>query len=69
MSAKQAGEAGRATARDPRRLAGIALMCVAPVFFASLDATGKVLAGTGVDPLLTTFMRYAVNVALVSAFR
>jgi drug/metabolite transporter (DMT)-like permease len=68
VSARQAGEPGRALARDPRRLAGIALMCVAPVFFASLDATGKVLAGSGVDPLLTTFMRYAVNVALVTAF-
>ena len=43
-------------------------MCIAPVFFAGLDATGKVLAGTGVDPLLTTFMRYAVNVTLVTAF-
>jgi drug/metabolite transporter (DMT)-like permease len=54
--------------RDPRRLVGIALMCVAPILFASLDATGKWLAGAGVDPLLTTFMRYAVNVALVTAF-
>lgn len=54
--------------RDPRRLAGIALMCAAPIGFASLDATGKWLAGAGVDPLLTTFMRYAVNVALVTAF-
>jgi drug/metabolite transporter (DMT)-like permease len=67
VSAKQVGETERAIARDPRRLVGIALMCVAPVFFASLDATGKVLAGAGVDPLLTTFMRYAVNVALVTA--
>lgn len=68
MSAKQPAEAGRSMARDPRRLAGIALMCAAPVFFAGLDTTGKVLAGAGVDPLLTTFMRYAVNVALVTAF-
>lgn len=68
VSAKQAAEAGRMTGRDPRHLAGILLMCVAPVFFASLDTTGKLLAAAGVDPLLTTFMRYAVNVALVTAF-
>ncbi len=66
--ADRASEAERAAARDPRRIAGIALMCVAPIGFASLDATGKWLAGAGVDPLLTTFMRYAVNVALVTAF-
>ncbi len=66
MSAKQAGEAARI--RDPRRLGGIVLMCVAPIFFASLDTTGKILAGRGIDPLFTTFMRYAVNVALVTAF-
>ncbi len=68
MSARQAGEAAGSIARDPRRLVGIALMCIAPVFFAGLDATGKVLAATGVDPLLTTFMRYAVSVTLVTAF-
>lgn len=49
------------------RLVGIGLMCLAPIFFASLDASGKILAGEGVDPLLTTFMRYAVNVVLVTA--
>ena len=31
---------------DRRRLAGIALMCAAPVFFASLDAAGKTLAAS-----------------------
>lgn len=49
------------------RLAGIGLMCLAPVLFAGLDASGKVLAREGVDPLLTTFVRYAVSVALVTA--
>ena len=68
MPAEGDAEAERRTTGDPRRLAGIALMCAAPVFFASLDATGKRLAAEGVDPLLTTFMRYAVNVALVTAF-
>ncbi len=68
MGAQPSAETERAGARDPRRLAGIALMCAAPIGFASLDATGKWLAGAGVDPLLTTFMRYAVNVALVTAF-
>ncbi|KQP72491.1 multidrug transporter [Methylobacterium sp. Leaf111] len=48
-----------------RRLAGIALMCGTLAFFACLDASAKTLAGLGVDPLLSTFMRYAVNVALV----
>jgi drug/metabolite transporter (DMT)-like permease len=68
VGAEPGSENGRADMRDPRRLVGIALMCVAPILFASLDATGKWLAGAGVDPLLTTFMRYAVNVALVTAF-
>ncbi|WP_422236135.1 DMT family transporter [Methylorubrum rhodinum] len=68
VRAEEDSRAERAVSRDPRRLVGIALMCVAPILFASLDATGKRLAAEGVDPLLTTFMRYAVNVALVSAF-
>jgi len=54
--------------KNRQRLVGIALMCCAPVFFAGLDASGKILAREGVDPLLSTFMRYAVNVALVTAF-
>ena len=54
------------TAPDRRRLAGIALMCGAVASFASLDACGKTLAGLGVDPLVSTFMRYAVNVALIT---
>ena len=49
-----------------RRLAGIALMCGAVMAFASLDACGKALARLGVDPLVATFMRYAVNVALIT---
>ncbi|GJD57178.1 DMT family transporter [Methylobacterium dankookense] len=49
-----------------RRLLGIALMCGAVVSFASLDACGKTLARLGVDPLVATFMRYAVNVALIT---
>ncbi|GJE56505.1 Riboflavin transporter [Methylobacterium thuringiense] len=49
------------------RLVGIGLMCLAPIFFAGLDASGKILAREGVDPLLSTFMRYAVNVVLVTA--
>lgn len=51
---------------DRRRLVGIALMCGAVASFASLDACGKTLAGLGVDPLVSTFMRYAVNVALIT---
>ena len=66
------GEAPADTAANEaarrQRLIGIALMCTAPVCFASLDVSGKVLARAGVDPLLTTFMRYAVNVAIVTAF-
>ncbi|UMY18947.1 DMT family transporter [Methylobacterium organophilum] len=63
-------ETGLAPQRAERRqrLIGIGLMCLAPIMFASLDAAGKTLARTGTDPLLTTFMRYAVNVALVTAF-
>ena len=49
-----------------RRLAGIALMCGTLAFFACLDASAKSLARAGVDPLLTTFMRYAVSVGLIS---
>ncbi|WP_430911309.1 DMT family transporter [Methylobacterium sp. sgz302541] len=51
---------------DRRRLAGIALMCGTVAFFALLDASAKGLARAGVDPLLTTFMRYAVSVGLIS---
>ncbi|WP_375408353.1 DMT family transporter [uncultured Methylobacterium sp.] len=50
------------------RLAGIALMCGTLAFFACLDASAKALALAGVDPLLTTFMRYAVSVVMVTAF-
>lgn len=49
-------------------LAGIALMCGAVAFFACLDASAKALALAGIDPLLTTFMRYAVSVVMVTAF-
>lgn len=48
------------------RLTGLALMGTALILFASLDASAKLLAREGVDPLLTTFMRYAVSVGLVS---
>lgn len=50
------------------RLVGIALMCGAVAFFAGIDGLGKTLAGMGVDPLLTTFMRYAASVAMISVF-
>ena len=50
------------------RLAGIALMCGALAFFACLDASAKTLALSGVDPLLTTFLRYAFSVVMVSVF-
>ncbi|MBX9932203.1 MAG: DMT family transporter [Methylobacterium sp.] len=43
-------------------------MCGTLGFFACLDASAKTLALSGVDPLLTTFMRYAISVAMVSAF-
>ncbi|WP_246732829.1 DMT family transporter [Methylobacterium sp. BTF04] len=43
-------------------------MCGTLAFFACLDASAKSLARLGVDPLLSTFMRYAVSVALVSLF-
>lgn len=59
-------EAARDSRKNRQRLAGIALMCGTLIFFACLDASAKVLAREGVDPLLTTFMRYAVSVALVS---
>lgn len=49
-------------------LVGIALMCGAVAFFACLDASAKALALAGIDPLLTTFMRYAVSVLMVTAF-
>ncbi|MGU3536537.1 DMT family transporter [Methylobacterium sp. A54F] len=55
-------------ARGRQRLIGTALMCGAVAFFACLDASGKTLARAGVDPLLTTFMRYAVSVAAISVF-
>ena len=57
-----ASQAGR------ERLIGIGLMCLAPLFFAGLDTSAKLLARAGVDPLVTTFMRYAVNVSIVTAF-
>ncbi len=43
-------------------------MCGTLAFFACLDASAKALARAGIDPLLTTFMRYAVSVALISLF-
>ncbi|MCJ2080201.1 DMT family transporter [Methylobacterium sp. J-090] len=49
-----------------RRRVGIALMCGTLAFFACLDASAKSLARLGVDPLLTTFMRYAVSVVAIS---
>lgn len=51
-----------------RRLVGIALMCGAVALFASLDACGKTLARAGVDPFVTTFLRYAGSVAMISLF-
>ena len=51
-----------------RRIVGIALMCGAVAFFAGLDASAKTLARGGVDPLVTTFMRYAASVAMISLF-
>lgn len=51
-----------------RRLVGIALMCGTLAFFACLDTSAKSLARLGVDPLLSTFMRYAVSVVLVTLF-
>ena len=61
------------TAAEPdlarrRRIVGITLMCGAVALFACLDACGKTLARAGVDPLVTTFMRYAASVAMVSLF-
>ena len=49
-----------------RRRVGIALMCGTLAFFACLHASAKSLARLGVDPLLTTFMRYAVSVVAIS---
>ncbi|MBE7245600.1 MAG: DMT family transporter [Actinomycetospora chiangmaiensis] len=51
-----------------RRLLGIALMCGAVACFAGLDGCAKTLARAGVDPLVTTFMRYAASVAIISLF-
>lgn len=66
--AEAAQKPGEAEAARRRRLVGIALMCGAVAFFASLDACGKTLARAGVDPLVTTFMRYAGSVAMISLF-
>lgn len=71
-----AAQDGIATAQDVvaeaktarSRLVGIALMCGTLGFFACLDASAKTLARAGIDPLLTTFMRYAVSVVMVSVF-
>lgn len=60
------GEIQREGELRRERLTGIALMCATLMFFACLDTSAKRLALAGVDPLLTTFMRYAVSVALVS---
>lgn len=43
-------------------------MCGALAFFACGDASSKALSRAGVDPLLTTFMRYLVSVAMISVF-
>ncbi len=43
-------------------------MCGTLAFFACLDASAKTLARLGTDPLLSTFMRYAVSVGLVTLF-
>ncbi|MDP4024222.1 DMT family transporter [Methylobacterium sp. NEAU 140] len=69
----QEGRTETRTAPEPdtarrRRIVGIALMCGAVAFFASLDACAKTLARGGVDPLVTTFMRYAASVAMISLF-
>ncbi|MFD0938817.1 DMT family transporter [Methylobacterium trifolii] len=65
-------EAREAPAREVRpdraRLVGIGLMCATVAFFSCLDASAKGLALAGVDPLMTTFMRYAVSVAMISLF-
>lgn len=53
---------------DRQRLVGIALMCATVAFFACLDSCAKKLATLGVDPLVSTFMRYAVSVGLISVF-
>ena len=55
-------------ARRRQRRLSIALMCGAVMCFAGVDTTAKLLARDGVAPLLTTFVRYAVGVALVSCF-
>lgn len=55
------------TPSNPRgRLGAIALMCGAVLCFSCLDASAKWL-GRFFDPVLITWARYAVNVALVAA--
>jgi drug/metabolite transporter (DMT)-like permease len=62
-----AGELGGQGGRPdtPKRLTAILLMCVAVLCFACLDACGK-WASRYVDPLVTTWFRYAANVVLLS---
>lgn len=68
VSGSQATDSNEAETARRRRLVGIALMCGAVAFFASLDACAKTLARAGVDPVVTTFMRYAASVAMISLF-
>lgn len=58
----------RGPAERRRRLAGIALMCGALACFAGLDASAKWLGRAGIDPVMTTWFRYASSVVLVSVF-
>ena len=48
-----------------RRLTGIGLMCCAVFLFSCLDTTAKWL-GQSLDPVVTTWARYAFSVLLVS---
>lgn len=65
LPALAAASAPPASAERRRRLAGIGLMCLAVMCFASLDATAKWL-GREMNPLLVTWFRYAAGVAVVS---
>ncbi|WP_245513370.1 DMT family transporter [Enterovirga rhinocerotis] len=58
---------GQASDRGGGRLSAIALMCAAVFCFACLDACGK-WATRHVDPVVTTWFRYAVSVVFLSVF-
>ena len=56
---------GASPAAESGRLIGIALMCGAVLCFALCDCTAK-WSNQSLDPLMTTWVRYATNMAIVA---